>query len=132
VTFRVVKLGDDLALECLDASGLTSKLVYLTGSTDVSPGAGLIAAERRRQVDVEGYSAEYDLARHGMGQLATAAWCYLGDVLDDRPTPEAPPEWPWADSKWRPTPTDPVRQLVKAGALIAAEIDRLLAIRAES
>jgi hypothetical protein len=32
--------------------------------------------------------------------------------------------WPWDDEWYKPTPKDPIRQLVKAGALIAAEIDR--------
>jgi hypothetical protein len=32
--------------------------------------------------------------------------------------------WPWDPSWWKPSP-DPIRNLVKAGALIAAEIDRL-------
>jgi hypothetical protein len=32
---------------------------------------------------------------------------------------------PWGESWWKPTPEDRVRELVKAGALIAAEIDRL-------
>jgi hypothetical protein len=33
--------------------------------------------------------------------------------------------WPW-DAEWfRPVPKDRIRELVKAGALIAAEIDRL-------
>lgn len=31
--------------------------------------------------------------------------------------------WPWDADAWKPT-QDPIRQLVKAGALIAAEIDR--------
>jgi hypothetical protein len=35
--------------------------------------------------------------------------------------------WPWAERFWKPTPDDRVRELVKAGALIAAEIDRLTA-----
>ena len=34
-------------------------------------------------------------------------------------TNETPEEW------WKPTPKNRVRELVKAGALIAAEIDRL-------
>ena len=34
--------------------------------------------------------------------------------------------WPWDDEWWKPTPDDRIRELVKAGALIAAEIDRLL------
>jgi len=37
-----------------------------------------------------------------------------------------PPIWPWEKSWWKPTPNDRVKELVKAGALIAAEIDRLL------
>lgn len=32
--------------------------------------------------------------------------------------------WPWDEEWWKPS-EDPVRNLVKAGALIAAEIDRL-------
>jgi hypothetical protein len=32
--------------------------------------------------------------------------------------------WPWDQDWWKPSP-DPIRNLVKAGALIAAEIDRL-------
>lgn len=39
---------------------------------------------------------------------------------------KAPDEWPWDPSWWKPSP-DVVSNLVKAGALIAAEIDRLLA-----
>lgn len=36
----------------------------------------------------------------------------------------SPREWPWDASWWKPSP-DPIANLVKAGALIAAEIDRL-------
>jgi len=32
--------------------------------------------------------------------------------------------WPWGSEWWKPS-KDPIRDLVKAGALIAAEIDRL-------
>ena len=35
--------------------------------------------------------------------------------------------WPWNLIWWKPTPNDRIRELVKAGALIAAEIDRLQA-----
>lgn len=44
---------------------------------------------------------------------------------------EAPIDWPWADSWWKPS-TDPVRNLVKAGALVAAEIDRYQRIAAKA
>lgn len=33
--------------------------------------------------------------------------------------------WPWATDWWKPS-DDPITNLVRAGALIAAEIDRLL------
>ena len=33
--------------------------------------------------------------------------------------------WPWDMKWWKPSDEDPIRNLVKAGALIAAEIDRL-------
>jgi len=33
--------------------------------------------------------------------------------------------WPWHPLQWKPTPKDRVRELVKAGALIVAEIERL-------
>jgi hypothetical protein len=33
--------------------------------------------------------------------------------------------WPWDKGWWKPTPDNRIRELEKAGALIAAEIDRL-------
>ena len=39
-------------------------------------------------------------------------------------------DWPWAKKWWKPS-DDPVRNLVKAGALIAAEIDRLESLKAK-
>jgi len=35
---------------------------------------------------------------------------------------------PWNVVWWKPTPDDRIRELAKAGALIAAEIDRLIYI----
>jgi hypothetical protein len=35
--------------------------------------------------------------------------------------------WPWDPKWWKPTPEDRIRELEKAGALIAAAIDSLLA-----
>ena len=43
--------------------------------------------------------------------------------------PYIPFGWPWGQAWWKPS-TDPIRNLVKAGALIAAEIDRLLVLAA--
>lgn len=87
-------------------------------------GASRIAAERARQVGTEGWTAEHD-AQHDRGELARAAACYAlkaGGCLHGAATDH----WPWHRQWWNPT-QDPVRMLEKAGALIAAEIDRLLA-----
>lgn len=85
-------------------------------------GAEMIAAERRRQIEGEGWTAEHD-DEHGDGELARAAVCYalagVGAASDV--VPEA---WPWDDFWWNPSP-DGIVSLTKAGALIAAEIDRL-------
>lgn len=83
-----------------------------------------IAAERRRQVEVEGWTPEHDDA-HSDGQMATAAACYAisahNVIRYKRIT--MPSWWPWDSKWWKPSTTR--RDLVKAGALIAAEIERI-------
>jgi hypothetical protein len=84
-------------------------------------GAELIAIERQRQVAVEGWTPEHDDI-HLQGELAEAARCYCSLVVTK--STRLPIFWPWSHSWWKPS-DDPIRNLVKAGALIAAEIDRL-------
>lgn len=82
-------------------------------------GIEVIAEERQRQIKEEGWTLEHDKQwKHG--ELAEAAACYAS--LIDRPFDV----WPFDMSWWKPTPNDRIRELQKAGALIAAEIDRLL------
>jgi hypothetical protein len=87
-------------------------------------GHELIAAERQRQIDGEGWTAEHDEA-HWDGQLVRAALCYATPPRARDMIGRLPRHWPWEARWWKPTPEDRVRELVKAGALIAAEIDRL-------
>jgi hypothetical protein len=93
-------------------------------------GIKLIAAEMKRQIEEEGYTAEHD-DQWEHGELAVAALCYcmeppeVKDTLDGSVEPCIPDEWPFSRSWWKPTLNDRIRELVKAGALIAAEIDRL-------
>lgn len=95
-------------------------------------GAELIAEERKRQIEEEGWTAEHDDG-HEDGELAIAAACYALDSVQTNqvcmPDEEVGPGmiyWPWEKKYFKPTsPDDDVRQLAKAGALIAAEIDRL-------
>ncbi|KSV16332.1 hypothetical protein DA01_03575 [Dehalococcoides mccartyi] len=112
-------------------------------------GIELIAEERKRQIEVEGFNAEHDDdVYHESGELALAAACYASPInlyqceITTRGTLYSDP-WPnlWEgaqDKRKRRDPwfniiepngslpsTERIRNLVKAGALVAAEIDRL-------
>jgi hypothetical protein len=91
-------------------------------------GIELIAAERQRQIAVEGYTSEHD-DEHTMGEMPAAAMCYALQAVDGKIKALDKRDfvqewWPWDSDYWKPT-TDPIGNLVKAGALIAAELDRL-------
>jgi hypothetical protein len=83
-------------------------------------GVALIADERHRQVEQEGWTPEHD-DDHTQGELALAAMCY---AIGHKSVQHAPVEWPWEQHWWKPS-RNPIKNLAKAGALIAAEIDRL-------
>lgn len=95
-------------------------------------GIELIAAERRRQIEVEGWTPEHD-AQHVNGELAqaAAAYCYQTKSIHEDAGRLFPPGWDreWFKREGDPAPTD--RDLVKAGALIAAELDRRAALNHE-
>ncbi|MFU7026026.1 hypothetical protein ACM751_10305 [Pseudomonas aeruginosa] len=87
-----------------------------------------IQAERRRQVEAEGWTPEHD-DEHADVQMAQAAGCYAlhaGGIGTDWPDGRqngAALFWPWDKDSWKPT--TPRRDLVKACALALAEIERL-------
>ncbi len=92
---------------------------------DTRNGAALIAEERQRQIDQEGWTAEHD-DQHGNAELLEAAIAYVAtaiprSVRNIRPSFWWPVDWDLRYFK----PKDSIANLVKAGALIAAEIDRL-------
>ena len=78
-----------------------------------------IGAERERQKSVEGWSPAHD-DEHGDYALARAAACYVNDIGSCR-SPSA--LWPWDMKWWKPTTHR--RNLIKAAALIVAEIERV-------
>lgn len=94
------------------------------------PSAGMraIADERRRQVEAEGFSPEAD-SDYKAGELAKAALAYVQLAAMDLAaggrehiaTGTPPACWPWHRLWW--TPRDARRDLVRAGALIAAQLD---------
>lgn len=87
-------------------------------------GIARIAAERRRQISAEGWTPEHD-DTHWAGDLAAAAACLAAEHTDAEWT------YPYWEGSWiqalqqKHSKSDRVRQLEIAGALIAAEIDRL-------
>lgn len=94
---------------------------------DATTGIGRIARERARHLTVHGWTAEHD-DTHDLGELACAGASYA--LLH---TPVADPTgiphfWPWGPEDYKPS-DDPIRNLEKAGALIAGEIDRLLRLK---
>jgi hypothetical protein len=86
-----------------------------------------VIAERRRQIEQEGWTPAHDDGEHKAGELATAGYHYAANAaacLGVQPgSLHIWDNWPWHPSWWKPT--TPRRDLVKAGALILAEIDRL-------
>jgi len=114
-------------------------------------GIELITEERQRQVNKEGYSSKHD-DKYTDGELAEAASVYAAfatsiifhidniysnseDVLKAAKEVENTDatilvpkyhRWPFRKDMYKPIPNDRIRELTKAGALIAAEIDRLI------
>ena len=89
----------------------------------------LIADERKRQIEVEGWTPEHDDSVNTDGELMSAAACYA--MLEDQRyiqnggTTILDELWPW-DPRWfKPTPDDRIRELAKAGALIVAAIEQI-------
>lgn len=96
-----------------------------------------IATERRRQMEVEGWTPEHDDS-HANGEMARAAGLYAliagadatdyrnardGYSLTDYLAAVMKAYWPWERSWFKAT--NRRRDLVKAGALVVAELDRL-------
>jgi hypothetical protein len=88
-----------------------------------------VLTERRRQISAEGWTPEHD-DNHPDGALSMAAACYAahaGTTLQSQEYSAAEVfvrvYWPWAMDWWKPTA--PRRDLVKAGALTLAQIERL-------
>lgn len=77
-----------------------------------------VQAERRRQVEAEGWTPEHD-DLYCAAELPRAAAAYILNGAND----EAPAVWPFVAKWWKPR--DARSNYVRAGALILAEIERL-------
>lgn len=99
-------------------------------------GVELIAKERQRQIKQEGHTLKSDQDTNRSQELAAAAACYAMPPKDRKDACLFPADhngmpklWPWGSKWWKPTSENRIKELVKAGALIAAEIDRLNAVQ---
>lgn len=86
-----------------------------------------IKEERERQITEEGYTLEHDKMYNDPKDMVMAACIYASLGLDKNMDHEfihdMEDAWPW-DLKYF-KPKDQIRNLVRAGALIAAALDRL-------
>jgi hypothetical protein len=77
-------------------------------------GQQLIAAERQRQIEAEGWTLAHD-DEHGIEVLELAALCYRDATGPDCGQSA---KWPWAEEWWKPKSRR--RNLERAGALYLA------------
>ena len=94
-------------------------------------GVDLIAEERQRQIEKEGFTKEHD-KQHCDDELAIAAACYaipenirINELKNPQSIYAIPRLFPWGKEWWKPSPDERITELVKAGALIAAQIDQI-------
>ena len=106
------KLGEDL-----DAS--EKRIAELEART-LSQAATDVLAERRRQITAEGWTPEHD-DKYRHSEMLWAACCYVLNTIQKYN--RVPFDWPWRDEWWKPT--NQRRDLVKANALLLAEIERI-------
>lgn len=118
---------DALAVQVLRLGGTISFAQHRTDQAGQVPQAWLdVQAERRRQVEAEGWTPEHD-DEHDSGEMARAAACYAlaGSSAPNDGTAAllVSLAWPWDEQWWKPSTAR--RDLVKACALALAEIERL-------
>lgn len=87
-------------------------------------GVERIAAERQRQIDAEGWALSHDEVCHPNGELLWSAIAYAMASVPHVPLSQAEGFSRRGPCTFKPS-VDPIRNLEKAGALIAAELDRL-------
>lgn len=103
------------------ADVLKAYIEYLEPRASTNAAADVLA-ERQRQITTEGWTPEHD-DEHCNNEMAMAAVCYINETGTVNRNGGKPWGWPWDASWWKPNARR--RNLVKAGALILAEIERI-------
>ncbi|EOG7144856.1 hypothetical protein ACLIAG_001891 [Enterobacter hormaechei] len=117
---EVQKIIRSLAVMQIPAYHAFLAEVRAQGVKSLSNAVQSVISERQRQQSVEGWTLEHD-DQYSKSQLLWASSCYVLNTI--QPFNRIPLDWPWAPEWWKPT--NPRRDLVKAGALILAEIERI-------
>ncbi|HFT5504177.1 TPA: ead/Ea22-like family protein [Escherichia coli] len=115
-------LTPSTVLALLDELEAAEKRIAELEARAFNPAILDVIAERQRQQSVEGWMPEHD-DEHCNGELAMAAVCYINETGTVNRNGGKPWGWPWDASWWKPNARR--RNLVKAGALILAEIERI-------
>lgn len=115
-------IHSETVLALLDELEAAEKRIAELEARAFNPAILDVIAERQRQQSVEGWMPEHD-DEHCNGELAMAAVCYINETGTVNRNGGKPWGWPWDASWWKPKTRR--RNLVKAGALILAEIERL-------
>jgi hypothetical protein len=115
--------------DCADGDGVSPFSVTPLFAHPVPKGEGEatdaaqdVLAERQRQIEAEGWTAQHD-DEHDHGEMSRAAACYALGTPRVGQEPNVVTLWPWWPQWWKPK--DNRSNLVRAGALILAEIERL-------
>lgn len=101
-TLEAAAKANAMRQQILDRMGASSSI----REEFAASGADLIAAERRRQIEAEGYSTAHD-DEHGWRLLWLASMAYTDGY-----------DWPWSPATFKPT--NVIRDRIKAGALAKA------------
>lgn len=116
------------ASEIQEIIGLLRK-AHFDGESGQSYGVSLVGKERQRQITEEGYSFEHD-DQEDSHQLSDAAAVYACHASARHSLLHL---WPWSKGYFKPdkdnTIDGRIRELSKAGALVCAEIDRLVRLK---
>lgn len=118
LTQNAIVAGFMTVLSLVRSFGLRRLFEALHIRHPISPFMAAVIAERRRQVDVEGWNTEHDDG-HAVGELGRAAASYLA-FSNCRVHP--PKLWPWTREWWKPR--DYRRNVVRGCALAVAEGER--------
>ena len=116
---QALQMRDDSEQWFIELQQAKNRIAELEGGA-FNPAILDVVAERQRQQSVEGWTPEHDNAYQN-SELADAAACYA--IHAHNQGFSTPAHWPWSPDWWKQSGAR--RDLVKAGALILAEIERI-------